>query len=166
MVDQHLFSGRAIAAVDAAGRFTLPGFIRDVLEQRSQQRLICFGVHERDACLLAYDASYSRALFEDIERRRIGDEAAGRSGADHHSRMRRMFGFVEHAAFDADGLVVLPALLRRKAMIRKTALLIGVGGGFELWNPRIARDAADPQVRELADLRVRDITDDEREMMA
>ena len=153
MYEQFLFGGRAMTSVDPDGRMILPAFIIDVLERRGAARTICFGVHERDSCLHAYDAGYHRALFAEIERRRLADEVAGRTAADHHSRLRRVFGFIEQAPIAEDGAIVLPPLLRRKAMIKRAALIVGVGGGFEIWSPRVAREAADPLVRELADLR-------------
>ena len=153
MYEQFLFGGRAMTDVDPDGRMVLPAFVTEVLERRGSARTICFGVHERDSCLHAYDESYHRALFAEIERRRLSDEAAGRSAFDHHSRLRRVFGFIEQAPIAEDGAIVLPPLLRRKAMIKRAALIVGVGGSFEIWSPRVARDAADPLVRELADLR-------------
>lgn len=153
MYEQFLFGGRAMTSVDHDGRMALPAFVTEVLERRGSARTICFGVHERDSCLRAYDESYHRALFAEIERRRLSDEEAGRTAADHHSRLRRAFGFVEQAPVGDDGAITLPPLLRRKAMIKRAALIVGVGGSFEIWSPRVARDAADPLVRELADLR-------------
>ena len=153
MFEQYLFGGRALASVETDGRMTLPAFVTEALERRRSDRVIRFGVHERDSCLHAYDESYHRALFAEIERRRLTDEAAGRTAADHHSRLRRVFGFIEQAPVAEDGTIVLPPLLRRKAMIKRAALIVGVGASFEIWSPRVARDAADPLVRELADLR-------------
>lgn len=153
MYEQFLFGGRAMTSVDHDGRMVLPVFVTEVLERRGSARTICFGVHERDSCLRAYDESYHRALFAEIERHRLSDEAAGRTAADHHSRLRRAFGFVEQGAILEDNSILLPPLLRRKAMIKRAALVVGVGGSFEIWSPRVARDAADPLVRELADLR-------------
>lgn len=153
MYERFLFGGRAVTSVDHDGRMILPAFVIEVLERRGSAGMICLGVHERDSCLHAYDESYHRALFAEIERRRLSDEAAGRTAADHHSRLRRAFGFVEQTLVADDGAILLPPLLRRKALIKRSALIVGIGGSFEIWSPRVARDAADPMVRELADLR-------------
>ncbi|MFN3727252.1 MAG: hypothetical protein ACK4SZ_13225 [Allosphingosinicella sp.] len=153
MYEQFLFGGRAVTSVDHGGRMILPAFVTEVLERRGSSRTIWLGVHERDSCLHAYDQSYHRTLFAEIERRRLSDEAAGRTAADHHSRLRRAFGFVEQSPIADDGAIILPPLLRRKAMIKRAALIVGVGGSFEIWSPRVAREATDPLVRELADLR-------------
>jgi MraZ protein len=130
-----LFGGNALTTVDAAGRVRLPPFVRQVLARRSEGRRIVFGAHERDSCLNAYDPNYRAALFD-------------RNGS------RLVFGFAEEAEFDVQGRVTLPPMMRWKARIGALALFVGTGGAFEVWNPELALDAADPELRQMAEYRL------------
>jgi DNA-binding transcriptional regulator/RsmH inhibitor MraZ len=47
--------------------------------------------------------------------------------------------------------VTLPPMMRRRSRIGDRALFIGAGGNFEVWNPQLAREAADEEVRALAE---------------
>jgi len=144
----HLFSGNALCAINAGGTLILPGFIRATLGRRSDARSFLVGSHECDPCLLAYDAGYARILHQDSERRRIAEEIET-PGASA-KRLRRIFGFVEEIGFGDDGAVVLPPMMRRRARIGTQALLIGVGGAFEIWDAQAAFDQPDPDLREIA----------------
>jgi MraZ protein len=144
----HLFIGNAICAVGAKGAFVLPPFIRATLARRTDAKLILVGSHETDRCLVAYDPAYAATLASDCQRRRIAEELI--APTLHASRERRIFGFVEHVAFDTRGTATLPPMMRRRARIDETALVIGTGGAFEIWNPQVALDSDDPGLRELA----------------
>lgn len=147
MID-HLFSGSALCAVNAGGVLVLPGFFRVTLGRRTDARAFLLGSHERDPCLVAYDKGYACVLHQDSERRRIAEE---REAPDASAkRLRRIFGFVEEIGFGEDGAVALPPMMRRRARIGAHALLIGVGGAFEIWDAQAALDQADPDLREIA----------------
>lgn len=143
---EHLFNSSALCTVDAGGRVSLPTFVRTTLERRSDSPAVVIGLHETDSCLRGYDRGYARILHADHERCRATD---GSSEA-HHARARRIFGFTEEASYDVDGEVTLPALMRRKGRIEDLALFVGTGGSFEIWNPRLALEAGDVALRELA----------------
>jgi len=129
------FGGNALVPVDAAGRVGLPPFIRDTLVRRSESRRVVFGAHERDTCVSAYNPAYRAFLFD-------------RNGS------RLVFGFAEEAEFDARGRIVLPAMMRWKARIGALALFVGTGGAFEIWNPELALEAGDPELRQMAEYRL------------
>lgn len=147
MID-HLFSGSALCAVNAGGALVLPGFVRATLGRRSDLRAFQIGSHEHDPCLLAYDLNYARILHQDSERRRIAEEE--RDPEASARRLRRIFGFVEEIQFGDDGAIVLPPMMRRRARIGANALVIGVGGAFEIWDAQAALDHGDPDLREIA----------------
>ena len=147
MVD-HLFSGNALCPVNAGGTLILPGFVRATLGRRTDARSFLVGSHECDPCLLAYDAGYARILHQDSERRRIAEERET-PGASAR-RLRRIFGFIDDIGFGDDGAVVLPPMMRRRARIGTCALVIGVGGAFELWGVQAVLDHPDPDLREIA----------------
>ena len=145
---EHLFNGSALNAVDAKGRLSVPAFIRSVVERRSDARAIIVGVHEVDPCLTAYDRNHARNLFEENERRRLTEE--GRDPQAHFARARRTFGVTEEVPYDSSGRIILPPMMRRRGQIEDLALFVGVGGTFEIWNPRLALDSGDEDLRDLA----------------
>jgi MraZ protein len=151
---EHLFNGSALNAVDAKGRLSVPAFIRGVVERRSDARAIVIGSHEVDPCLTAYDRGYARILHQENERRRLQEEAGGGDAASHYARARRTFGAVEDVPYDPSGRILLPPLMRRKGKIEDLALFVGVGGTFEIWNPYLALESGDEDLRELAAFRL------------
>lgn len=149
---EHLFTGSALNAVDAKGRLSVPAFIRSVIERRSDARAIIIGAHEVDPCLTAYDRNFARNLYNENERRRLNEENADAQA--HFARARRTFGVTEEAPYDTSGRIILPPMMRRKGRIEDLALFVGVGGTFEIWNPRLALESGDADLRELAAYRL------------
>ena len=147
-MDRHYFIGNALCTVDAAGGLALPGFVRATLSRRSDAGMIFIGAHESDPCVIAYDSGYVRSLAFDFSRRRIAEESA--EPLAHHARARRTFGLVEQMVVDDRGAIQLPQMLRRRARIERTALIVGTGGMFEIWNPALALECDDPGLNELA----------------
>jgi MraZ protein len=149
---EHLFNGSALNAVDAKGRLSVPAFIRSVVERRSDARGLIIGAHEVDPCLTAYDLNYARNLYAENERRRLVEE--GTDPQAHFARARRTFGITEEVPYDSSGRIILPPMMRRKGRIEDLALFVGVGGTFEIWNPRLALESGDADLRELAAYRL------------
>jgi MraZ protein len=144
----HPFIGNALCAVDRGGRLILPPFVRSTLSRRSDARLLFAGCHESDPCLVAYDRSFARTLAFDCRRLRLRD--ASLAPEAYHARVRRIFGFVEPLEMDSRGKVALPPMLLRRARIERSALVIGTGGAFEIWNVQRALESSDPDLSELA----------------
>ena len=151
---EHLFNGSALSAVDAKGRLSVPAFIRGVIERRSDAKAVVIGMHEVSPCLNAYDRGYARNLHAEIERRRLIEESAGGDVAAHHARARRTFGLTEDVPYDTSGRIILPPMMRRKGGIEDLALFVGVGGTFEIWNPKLALESGDEDLRDLAAYRL------------
>ena len=150
---EHLFNGSALNAVDAKGRLSIPAFIRAVIERRTDAKAVVIGMHEVDPCLTAYDRGYARILHAENERRRLREEEKGAS-ENHFARARRTFGLTEDVPYDPSGRIVLPPMMRRKGRIEDLALFVGVGGTFEIWNPHVALEQGDNDLRELAAYRL------------
>ena len=138
------FGGNGLAAVDSAGRVRLPLFVRETLARRSEGRRLVFGAHENAPCLSGYDPGHRAAL-------------ADRDGS------RRIFGFAEEAEVDSRGRVTLPPIMRWKGRIGAAALFVGTGGAFEIWNPELALEADDPDLRQMAEYRLHISSGEEEE---
>ena len=150
---EHLFNGSALNAVDAKGRLSVPAFIRGVIERRTDAKAVVLGAHECDPCLTAYDRGYGRILHAENERRRLLEEGQG-DPAQHFARARRTFGITEDVPYDTSGRIILPPMMRRKGRIEELALFVGVGGTFEIWNPHLALQSGDDDLRDLAAYRL------------
>jgi DNA-binding transcriptional regulator/RsmH inhibitor MraZ len=141
---EHLFTGSALCTVSGDGHFVLPTFARTVLARRSDAGRLTFGRHELDPCLIAYNRQHGCLIHADLERRRL-------AGADGDRRAsRRAFGQAEEVALSPSGMVAIPAMLRELGGIRLSALLIGAGGTFEIWNPQDALESEDGFLSEMA----------------
>jgi len=151
---EPLFSGSGLSAVDAAGRTRLPSFVREAAIGRSGRRRLVFGAHEKDRCISGFDPAHASNLHVELERRRLVEEASGIGADAHHARARRLFGTAEEAEFDADGMIRLPELPRRRGRISGLALFVGTGGTFEIWDPETARESGGEDLRELAEFRL------------
>lgn len=149
----HLFNGSALSAVDAKGRLSVPAGIRSVVERRSEAKAIVIGMHESSPCLIGYDRNYERWLYKENERLRLREEEQGKPSG-HFARARRTFGLTEEATYDPSGRIVLPPMMRNKGQIDDHALFVGVGGVFEIWNPKLALQSDDEELRDLAAYRL------------
>jgi MraZ protein len=148
------FQGSALNAVDAKGRLSVPAFVRSVIERRSDSRAIVVGAHEVSPCLTAYGRNFARNLYNEMERRRLVEEERGGTLEDHYARARRLFGMTEDVPYDPSGRIVMPPMMRRKGKIEDLALFVGVGGIVEIWNPRIALEEGDRDLKEIAAYRL------------
>lgn len=149
---EPLFTGSAMCSVSPDGRMTLPPFARATLANRASSGRMLIGVHEADACLVAFDRGELGELQADCRRRRIAEE--GSTPQQSYNRLRRIFGFMEEVEIGASGRIRIPSLLRRRAGIGDAVLVLGTGAAFELWNPQAALDAGDPDLCELVAFRL------------
>lgn len=143
-----LYCGSALCEVDDDGNVALPGFLSEALEHESGQADLLISTHESDSCLVGYAREHLRVLHDRTELWRAADEAAGRDAREHHRRTRHYFGMVEAAPRNA-GMLRLPAVLRSIGHIGRTALFVGTGERFEIWDPDLALAAGDAELREL-----------------
>jgi MraZ protein len=149
---EHSFSGSALCAVDRDGFVHLPYFIRAALERISGANALMIAPHEIDPCLVGYDRRHDQVLHAEQERLRL----AAQGSDDHYARARRTFGWVEEGAYDRDGRIALPAMMRSKGRVEDLALFIGAGQIFEIWNPQVALESGDEALREIATWRSHD----------
>jgi MraZ protein len=159
----HIFSGNALGALDEEGRVRLPPFILREIGRLGDGGRVVLSVHEKDPCITGYGPGLRPRLHEELERRRLRDEAMGRPAEDHHARARRTFGLAEEADYDEAGQLVLPPLARRRGGIEREILFIGAGSHFELWDPELALAEGDEELRFVAEYRLGGPTNFEQE---
>ncbi len=154
MEPDYLFSGSALVAVDTQGRLFLPGFVRHRVDRCCDSQRVLIGPHEIYPCLSGYGRAYGPMLIQELERKRLREEAAGAGPEGHHRRAHRMFGAQEEAGYSSSGRMALPPIIRRRARIDRHALFIGAGATFEIWNPHLALEMGDEDLREIASFRL------------
>lgn len=150
MQADYLFNGSALVAVDTQGRLFLPPLVRQRVDRCSDVQRVLIGPHEIYPCLSGYGRAYAPVLIEELERRRLREEAAGAGPEAHHARAHRMFGAQEEVAYSSTGRMTIPRILRRRAQIERQALFIGAGATFEIWSPGRALEQGDADLREIA----------------
>lgn len=148
MAVEHLFRGNALNAVDAKGRVSVPAFIRQKVERRSDDRAIVLARHEMFDCLVGYDTNYALDIDAENERRRLKEEDS--DPLAHYARSYLTMSDTAELPYDGSGRIVLPGRIRAKARIEDLALFVGVGRTFELWSPHVAAAKGPAPLAELA----------------
>jgi len=143
---EHLFRGSALNAVDAKGRLSVPAFIRQKIERRSDEKLLVLATHHEFQCLVGYDANYS-AVMHDRAERRLGDNPDPMAELELNAGL---FGTTVDVPYDPSGRIVLPPRLKRRAGIEDLAMFVGMGGDFQIWNPQAALKSESRVLRDLA----------------
>jgi MraZ protein len=140
------FHGGILNAVDAKGRVSLPSAFRSVIDRRANRdelpddKIVKIGPHEKFECLQAFDATYSRRLYQKIEQRVGAMEGVDVMSAMDEAQLEA-FGSVNDVSYDGGGRMVLSPLLRAISGIEDLAYFVGAGETFQIWNPDAFRTA-------------------------
>ena len=120
-----MFRGVAQLNLDSKGRLAVPARFRDVLTERCGGQLVVTA--DSDRCLLIYPLPD----WEPIEQKLM---SLSSFNARIRELQRRLVGYAEDVAMDASGRILVPPALREFAQLEKSAVLVGQGNKFELWN--------------------------------
>lgn len=146
VLDQHLFRGSALNAVDGKGRLSVPAFIRQKIERRSDEKILVLSPHPQLPCLVGYDANYSATLQARADKR-LGDNPDPLAEMEMQAAM---FASTIDVPYDTSGRIIMPPRLKRKSGIADLAFFIGMGGEFQVWNPQTAMQCDIAAIRDLA----------------
>ena len=119
------FRGINNIAVDAKGRMAMPARYRERLLDGCGGRLVV--TVDQDHCLLVYPLPE----WEIIEEKLINLPSLNKQ-----SRLlqRLLIGYATDLEMDAQGRILLPAMLREYAGLKKKAVIIGQGKKLEIWD--------------------------------
>jgi MraZ protein len=121
-----MFRGANKVTLDSKGRLAMPTRYRERIVERSNGRLIATVDHS-DRCLLIYPLPEWEEIELKLRRLPL-----------LHPRSRRlqrlMIGHATDLDLDANGRILIPPSLREYAQLSRTAMLIGQGNKFELWD--------------------------------
>jgi MraZ protein len=138
--------------VDAKGRLSVPAFVRNVIDAQLEARRI---VHRRARSLALPHRLRPQLCPQPLQRDRAAAASSRRIAAapvqDHYARARRAFGMTEDVPLrHVRPASCLPPMMRRKGAIEDLALFVGVGGTVEIWNPRLALEQGDADLKDIA----------------
>jgi len=122
-----MFRGLNKISLDAKGRISIPTKYRSELSKYGSNELIC--TIDIDQCLLLYP----KKIWLKIEKKIMALPSLDKS-----SRMlqRLMVGHASELVLDSNNRILVPIELREFSGIKKTAMFIGQGQRFEIWNYR------------------------------
>ena len=120
-----MFRGATKVTLDAKGRLAIPTRYRERIATRCDGQLVA--TLDRDHCLLIYPLPD----WEEIERKLVRLPSLQKRTRE---MQRIMLGYATEVDVDGAGRILLSRELREVAGLERTALLIGQGHKFELWN--------------------------------
>ena len=120
-----MFRGLNKISLDAKGRISIPTKYRSELSKYGSNELVC--TIDIDQCLLLYP----KKIWLKIEK-----TIMALPSLDKSSRMlqRLMVGHASELALDSNNRIFVPIELREFSGINKSAVFIGQGQRFEIWN--------------------------------
>jgi len=122
-----VFRGVAQLSLDSKGRLAVPSRYREALMVRCAGRLVITA--DFDKCLLLYPLPD----WEPIQQKLMGLSSLNPRIRD---LQRQLIGYAEDIEMDAAGRVLVSPALREFATLEKSAVLVGQGNKFELWDKR------------------------------
>ena len=121
-----MFRGITNINIDTKGRMAVPVRYRDFLSEESEQQLI-LTIDTEWPCLLLYPTQEWEVIEAKLQSLSSFNPATRRI-------QRLLIGHATELEMDNTGRILLPPLLRQHASLDKTAMLVGQGKKFELWD--------------------------------
>jgi transcriptional regulator MraZ len=137
-----MFRGPAKVTLDAKGRLAIPSRHRERIVNRADGHLVI--TVDKDHCLLLYPLPD----WEEIERKLIRLPALNKKA---RRLQRLMLGHAVELEMDGHGRILLPREHREFAGLDRTAMLIGQGNKFELWDEQRWNERRDEWLAEDGD---------------
>ncbi len=120
-----MFRGATKVTLDAKGRMAVPTRYRERLAARCDGQLIV--TVDKDHCLLVYPLPD----WEELERKLVRLPSMNKVA---RRIVRIMVGSATEVELDASGRILISRELRDFAGLEKSAMLVGQGNKFELWD--------------------------------
>lgn len=122
------FQGVAYSNMDGKGRVAIPARHRACLREHYESRgEMIITVHHQARCLVLRPPQVWRQLAEDIG-------ALPNAEFEVQLLQRKLLGYAQEVALDANGRALLSPALRDYAGLRKRVAVAGLGERLELWN--------------------------------
>lgn len=127
-----MFQGETAITLDDKGRVAIPAAYRETVAKTGNRLVITYNPFEL-GCLWIFP----QAAWEELR-----DTVVGYSSikASHRNLQMKLIGAAAHVEPDGNGRIQIPASHRRAIGIEKHAVLLGMGGKFELWSEQAHRE--------------------------
>lgn len=122
-----MFQGETAITVDDKGRVAIPTASRDVVARACGNRLVITYNPYEAGCLWLYPVEAWEKVRDQVM-------ALPNAKKVHRNLQLKLVGAATVVEVDGNGRVLLPASHRNAAGIEKKAVLLGMGGKFELWS--------------------------------
>ena len=121
-----MFQGETAITIDDKGRLAIPTAARDLVARAGNRLVVAYNPYEAGCLWL-----YPEATWETVR-----DQVMALPNAKkvHRNLQLKLVGAATVVEPDSNGRVTLPASHRAAAGIEKKAVLLGMGGKFELWS--------------------------------
>ncbi|TNJ35521.1 division/cell wall cluster transcriptional repressor MraZ [Arenimonas terrae] len=121
-----MFQGETAITIDDKGRLAIPTAARDLVARAGNRLVVAYNPYEAGCLWL-----YPEAAWETVR-----DQVMALPNAKkvHRNLQLKLVGAATVVEPDSNGRVTLPASHRAAAGIEKKAVLLGMGGKFELWS--------------------------------
>ena len=124
-----MFRGINAINIDSKGRMAVPTRYRDEL-CNSEGASVVLTIDTEEKCLLLYQLNAWRQIEENLQKLPSFNATARRI-------QRLLIGHATDLEVDANGRLLIPALLREYAQLDKKIVLIGQGNKFEVWDEKL-----------------------------
>ena len=121
-----MFQGETAVTIDDKGRLAIPTAARELVARAGNRLVVTYNPYEA-GCLW---------LYPEAEWEKVRDQVNALPNAKrvHRNLQLKLVGAATPVEPDSSGRVLVPASHRNAAGIDKKAVLLGMGGKFELWS--------------------------------
>lgn len=117
-----MFLGQYRHSIDAKGRLTVPARFRELLDEGA---IVTQGF-ERNLIVLP-EAGFN-SMAAQVDKKSLTDPTA-------RDLRRLLYASADRVTPDSNGRILIPGFLRERNALDGEAVLVGVGGHFEIWTP-------------------------------
>ena len=122
-----MFQGETAITIDDKGRLAIPTAYRDLVARACANRLVVTYNPYEAGCLWLYPEAAWEKVRDQVN-------ALPNAKRVHRNLQLKLVGAATVVEPDGSGRLLLPASHRNAAAIEKKAVLLGMGGKFELWS--------------------------------
>lgn len=143
-----MFLGKSTLTLDAKGRIAIPARYREQLFDACDGKLVV-SYNPAEKCLPIYPYEEWRQCVRKMQ-------AAPDQSPKVRKLQRLIYSFTHEIDMDGSGRVLIPQESREVVGLAKTAVLIGHGEKFELWDEQSWLRVSKEESKELVDMIVSD----------
>ncbi|MDX9765653.1 MAG: division/cell wall cluster transcriptional repressor MraZ [Chiayiivirga sp.] len=122
-----MFQGENSITIDDKGRLAIPTAYRDLVARECGNRLVVtYNPWER-GCLWLYPHAEWERVRDEVNRLPMAKPG-------HRQLQLKLVGAATFVDVDGSGRILVPASHRNASAIDRKAVLLGMGGKFELWS--------------------------------